>query len=57
MNEHFTGYHKARLDAGYSRFRLLCVTLAMTAGLLMSAFLAGNTAIKKEWQFASEARV
>lgn len=57
MNEHFTGYHKARLDAGYGRFRLLCITLAMTAGLLMSAFLAGNTAVNKEWQFASEARV
>ncbi|MGN7883656.1 hypothetical protein [Ensifer sp. 22460] len=57
MNEHFTGYHKARLDAGYSRFRLLCVSLAMSAAMLMSAFLAGNTAIKKEWQFASEARV
>ncbi|WP_164475051.1 MULTISPECIES: hypothetical protein [unclassified Ensifer] len=57
MNEHFTGYHKARLGAGYSRFRLLCITLAMTAGMLMSAFLAGNTAVKKEWQFASEARV
>ncbi len=57
MNEHFTGYNKARLDAGYSRFRLLCVTLAMTAALAMSAFLAGNTAFKKEWQYKSEDRV
>lgn len=57
MNEHFTGHNKARLGAGYSRFRLLCVTIAMTAALAMSAFLAGNTAVKKEWQFASEARV
>lgn len=57
MNEHFTGHNKARLDAGYSRFRLVCVTIAMTAALAMSAFLAGNTAVKKEWQFASEASV
>ncbi|ATE84630.1 hypothetical protein D9M69_409820 [compost metagenome] len=57
MNEHFTGHNKARLDAGYSRFRLLCVTLAMTAALTMSVFLAGNTALNKEWQFKAEDRV
>jgi len=57
MNDRFTGCHKERLEACPSRFRLLCVTLALTATLAMSVFLAGNTAVKKEWQFASEARV
>jgi hypothetical protein len=57
MNQHFTGYHKARLQACPSRFSLHCAIVVLTAFMLMSAFLAGNTSVKKEWQFKSEDRV
>ncbi|MBB4185851.1 hypothetical protein GGE07_002501 [Sinorhizobium terangae] len=57
MNEHFTGYNKARLEACPSRFFLACAILALSVALLMAAGLATSTAFKKEWQFAAEARV
>ncbi|CCE96180.1 hypothetical protein SFHH103_01683 [Sinorhizobium fredii HH103] len=61
MNErpamHFTGYNKARLEARPDRFFLACAILALSIALLMSAALATSTAFKKEWQFASEAKV
>ncbi|WP_202596079.1 hypothetical protein [Ensifer adhaerens] len=57
MNQHFTGYHKARLQACPSRFFLACVILVLSMAMIGSAALAGGTAFKKEWQFASEARV
>ncbi|WP_172403287.1 hypothetical protein [Ensifer aridi] len=57
MNERFTGYNKARLDARPDRLFLACAILALSIALIMSAALAGTTAFRKEWQFASEARV
>ncbi|MCA1368098.1 hypothetical protein I6F15_11865 [Bradyrhizobium sp. BRP14] len=57
MNEHFTGHNKARLDSRPDRFFLACAILALSIALIMSAALAGTTAFRKEWQFASEARV
>ncbi|RVJ69037.1 hypothetical protein CN167_27525 [Sinorhizobium medicae] len=54
---HFTGYKKARLQARPDRFFLACAILALSIALLMSAALAGTTALRKEWQFASDARV
>ncbi|WP_156943289.1 hypothetical protein M728_000353 [Ensifer sp. WSM1721] len=57
MNEHLTGYNKARLEGRPDRFFLACAILALSIALLMSAALAGTTAFRKEWQFASQARV
>ena len=57
MNERFIGHHKARLEACPNRFFLACAILALSMALLMAAGLATSTAFKKEWQYASEARV
>lgn len=57
MNDRFTGYHKARLEACPNRFFLACAILVLLMALLMSAALAGHNTFKKEWQFAAEARV
>ncbi|MDX1169839.1 hypothetical protein GOL87_23175 [Sinorhizobium medicae] len=57
MTEHFTGHNKARLEASPNRFFLACVILALSIAFLMSVALAGTTAFRKEWQFASDARV
>ncbi|OHV85925.1 hypothetical protein [Ensifer sp. LCM 4579] len=54
---HFIGHNKARLEASPSRFFLACAILALSIALLMGAALATETALRKEWQFASEARV
>ncbi|MDW9888891.1 hypothetical protein GOC28_08375 [Sinorhizobium meliloti] len=56
MTEHFIGHKKARLEAIPNRFFLACAILALTIAFLMSAALAGTTAFRKEWQFASDAR-
>ncbi|ASP73424.1 hypothetical protein CDO28_01800 [Sinorhizobium meliloti] len=57
MTEHFTGHNKARLEASPNRFFLACAILALSMAFLMSAALAGTTVFRKEWQFASDARV
>lgn len=57
MNDRFTGYHKARLEACPNRFFLACAILVLCMAMTGSAALAGGTAFKKEWQFAAEARV
>ncbi|ASY56459.1 hypothetical protein [Sinorhizobium sp. CCBAU 05631] len=57
MNEHFTGYHKARAEACPNRFFVACAILALSIGFLMSAALATETVLRKEWQYASKARV
>jgi hypothetical protein len=54
---HFTGYNKARLEARPDRCYLACAILALSIALLMGAALAADTAFRKEWQFAAEARV
>lgn len=56
MTEHFIGHEKARLEASPNRFFLACAILALSIAFLMSAALAGTTAFRKEWQFASDAR-
>lgn len=57
MNEHFTGCGKARLEPCPNRFYLACAILALSIAFLMGAALAGTTAFRKEWQYASDARV
>ncbi len=57
MTEHFIGHKKARLEASPNRFFLACAILALSIAFLMSAALAGTTAFRKEWQFASDANV
>lgn len=57
MNERFTGYHKARLEACPNRFFIACAILALSIAFLMSAGLATNTVLRKEWQYASRAKV
>ncbi|RVL53589.1 hypothetical protein [Sinorhizobium meliloti] len=57
MTEHFIGHNKARLGASPNRFFLACAILALSIAFLMSAALAGTTAFRKEWQFASDANV
>lgn len=57
MTEHFTGHNKAQLEASPNRFFLACAILALSIAFLMSAALAGTTVFRKEWQFASDARV
>lgn len=57
MTEHFTGHKKTQLEASPNRFFLACAILALSIAFLMSAALAGSTAFRKEWQFASDAKV
>ncbi|MDW9473391.1 hypothetical protein GOA69_13590 [Sinorhizobium meliloti] len=57
MTEHFVGHKMARLEASPNRFFLACAILALSIAFLMSAALAGTTAFRKKWQFASDARV
>ncbi|MDW9398657.1 hypothetical protein CN233_28445 [Sinorhizobium meliloti] len=56
MTEHFIGHNKAQREASPNRFFLACAILALSIAFLMSAALAGTTAFRKEWQFASDAR-
>ncbi|AWI57156.1 hypothetical protein [Sinorhizobium fredii] len=56
MNERFTGYHKARAEACPNRFFIACAILALSIAF-MSAALAAETVLRKEWQYASKARV
>ena len=57
MNDRFTGYHKARLESCPSRFYLACALLVLLMSLLLSASLATETALRKEWQFKSDDRI
>ncbi|UFX01113.1 hypothetical protein SmedWSM1115_15095 [Sinorhizobium medicae WSM1115] len=57
MTEHFTGHNKAQLEASPNRFLLACAILALSIAFLMSAALAGTTAFRKEWQYASDAKI
>ncbi|MQW00011.1 hypothetical protein CN166_31075 [Sinorhizobium medicae] len=57
MTEHFIGHNKARREASPNRFFLACAILALSIAFLMSAALAGSTALRKEWQFAADAKV
>ncbi|MEY9196609.1 putative membrane protein [Sinorhizobium fredii] len=57
MNERFIGYHKARVETRPDRFFLACAILALSIALLMSAALTTTTVLRKEWQYASAARV
>ncbi|RVI21995.1 hypothetical protein CN202_27345 [Sinorhizobium meliloti] len=56
MTEHFIGHNKARRESSPNRVFLACAILALSIAFLMSAALAGTTAFRKEWQFASDAR-
>ncbi|MDX1219073.1 hypothetical protein GOL99_26745 [Sinorhizobium medicae] len=56
MTEHFIGHNKARLGASPNRFFLACAILALSIAFLLSAALAGTTAFRKEWQYATDAR-
>lgn len=56
MNDRFTGYHKARLEACPNRFFLACAILVLLMSILLSAGLATDTVLRKEWQFKSDAR-
>lgn len=56
MNDRFTGYHKARLEACPNRFFLACAILVLLMSMLLSAGLATDTVLRKEWQYASDAR-
>ncbi|MDX0497995.1 hypothetical protein GOC68_17185 [Sinorhizobium medicae] len=57
MTEHFTGHNKARREASPNRFFLACAILALSIAFLMSAALADTTAFRKEWQYASDAKI
>ncbi|ABR60512.1 hypothetical protein GOC91_24050 [Sinorhizobium medicae] len=57
MTEHFTGHNKALREAIPNRFFLACAILALSIAFLMSAALAGTTAFRKEWQYASDAKI
>ncbi|MDX0178656.1 hypothetical protein [Sinorhizobium meliloti] len=57
MTGHFTGHNKARLEASPPRFFLACAILALSIAFLMSVALAGATAFRKEWQYASDAKI
>ncbi|RVJ19485.1 hypothetical protein [Sinorhizobium medicae] len=56
MTEHFIGHNKARIEASPNRFFLACAILALSIALFLAAALAGTTAFRKEWQYASDAR-
>ncbi|MDX1223991.1 hypothetical protein GOL85_20005 [Sinorhizobium medicae] len=57
MTEHFTGHNKALREAIPNRFFVACAMLALSIAFLMSAALAGTTAFRKEWQYASDAKI